>query len=57
MKISEKLKHLFRRKPRTMEQLAARAEADVRRAQAEGDATASANNASAANMAGPYSGL
>ena len=30
MKISEKIKHLFRRQPPTQEQLAARAEAEAR---------------------------
>lgn len=51
MKLSEKIKHLVRRQPPTVEQLAARAEAEARRAQAQGDAAASANN-----MSGPYSG-
>ena len=49
MKVGEKIKRLLRRQPPNLEKLAARAEAEVRRAQAEGDATAGANN-----MAGPY---
>ncbi|HZT94154.1 MAG TPA: hypothetical protein VE985_06745 [Gaiellaceae bacterium] len=49
MKITEEIRHLF--SATATEKLAARAEAETRRAKAEGDASASANN-----MAGPYRG-
>jgi hypothetical protein len=51
MKITEKIKQLFRRKPRTPEQLAARAEAEARMAAAQGDGTQSA-----LNQTGQYTG-
>jgi hypothetical protein len=48
MKISEKIKHVFRRRPPTEADLAARAEADVARAQKSIDR----GNADVASQAG-----